>query len=159
MPATFAVTVTALGNVPPSIEVADNDTDGITTAVVVAVVDVGATFGAEAERTQVCSLPDSHKPVTGQCSTPVLASAHNSATLPARTERNGVTQPDEGATETNRDRSNRLTEEAFQHNNGADFVADQNCAAPTHLSPDITRLTTPDGASTHTVTALGKRTA
>ena len=97
--------------------------------------------------------------MTGQRNTPVLPSAHNNNTLSTGTEPNGAAQPDAGATETNRVLFKRNNDDASQHNNGADFDADQNCAPPIHSPLAATRLTTPDEASTHTVTALGKRSA
>ena len=95
----------------------------------------------------------------GQRNTPVLISAHNNTTFPAGIKRNGATQPVAGATDTTFFLTNRATDEAFQHNKGADLDADQNCLPPTHLPLEATRLTSPDDVFTHTVTALGKRTA
>ena len=118
---------------------------------------VGATVATE--RIQVCLLPNPHTPVIGQRNTPVLISAHNNTTFPAGIKRNGATQPDVGATDTTFFLTNRATDEAFQHNKGADLDADQNCLPPTHLPLEATRLTSPDDVFTHTVTALGKRTA
>ena len=125
----------------------------VVVAVVVTVV------GVKAERTQVCLLPDAHALVIGQRNTPVLPSAHNNNTLPTGTARNGATQPEADATETNRVLFNRTNDEASQHNNGAGFDADQNWVPPAHTLLEATRLTTPDDESTHTVTALGKRLA
>jgi len=95
-------------------------------------------------------LPEAHDSVIGQRNTPVSPSAHNNCALPTGTERNGAAHPDDGATDTTRVRSDGFNDEAFQHNNGADFDADQNCAPPTHLELEATRLTTPEEASTHT---------
>jgi len=95
-------------------------------------------------------LPDLHDWVIGRRNTPVIPSAHNNTTLLTGTERNGAAQPDDGAIVTTRVRSDGFNDEAFQHNNGADFDADQNCAPPTHLELEATRLTTPEEASTHT---------
>ncbi len=77
----------------------------------------------------------------------------------AGTERNDLAQPDDGATDITRVLFNRANNEGFQHNSGAGFSADQDCAPPTQLSRGVTRLNTPDDASTHTTTELGERSA
>jgi|688.fasta_scaffold312302_2 hypothetical protein len=87
------------------------------------VVVVGATVATE--RIQVCRLPDLHTLVIGQRKMPDFPPAHNNNTFPTGTERNGAAQPDDGATDTTRDRSSGFNDEASQHNNGADFDADQ----------------------------------
>jgi hypothetical protein len=118
----------------PSIEVANNDTDGTTTAVVevvelvevAEVAEVVEVVGVAAERTQIGVTPDLHEPVTGQRNTPNLPPAHNNNTSPTGTERNGAAQPDDGATETFRVPTCGSNDEAFQHNNGADCEADQD---------------------------------
>jgi len=116
---------------------------------VVEIVEVveATVVGGEAERTQVCFLPDAHTRVTDQRNTPVLPSAHNNNNLPTGTARNGATQPDTGATETNRVLFNRTNDEPSQHNNGAGFDDDQNWVPPAHTLLEATRLTTPDEAS------------
>jgi hypothetical protein len=132
--------------------VADNDTDGTTTAVVGVVVGVvvATVVGIEAERIHVGRLPDLHEPVTGQRNTPVLPPAHNNCALPTGTERNGAAQPDDGAIETFRVPTCGSNDEAFQHNNGAGFDADQFWVPPIHTLLKATRLTTPDDESRQT---------
>jgi len=142
--------------------VANNDTDGTSTGVVElvgAVEAVEATFGVEVGRTHICLFSTAHWPVNGQRNTPVSPFAHTKDTVFAGTERNDRAQPDDDAIDTTRVLFNRANNEGFQHNSGAGFAADQDCAPPTQLSRGVTRLTTPDDASTHTDTELGKRPA
>jgi hypothetical protein len=132
---------------------------GVTVVVVVVVTVVVVAATVAAERIQTCRLPEAHALVTDQRNTPDLPSAHNNKTLLTGTARNGAAQPDAAATDTNRVLSLGFNDEASQHNNGADFDADQNCLPPTQLAVEATRLATPDEASKHTATALGKRLA
>jgi hypothetical protein len=132
---------------------------GATVVVVVGATVVVVAATVAAERIHVCRLPEAHALVTDQRNTPVLPSAHNNKTLLTGTARNGAAQPDAAATDTNRVLSLGFIDEASQHNKGADFDADQICLPPTQLALEVTRLATPDEASTHTATALGKRLA
>ena len=92
--------------------------------------------------------------VIGQRNTPVLPSAHNNIALSTGTQSNGAAQPDAGATDTTRVRSDGFNDEASQHNNGADFDVDPNCAPPIHLPLEAARLTKPDEEFTHNGIAI-----
>jgi hypothetical protein len=85
-----------------------------------------------------------HVPVIGQRNTPDTRLAHNNDIWPTGTGRSGATQPAIGAIETFRVPTCGSNDEAFQHNNGAGFDADQFWVLPTHTLLKATRLTTPD---------------